>query len=202
MEATGTPDIEHADEMSDAAKAALREQSGGKTDGREAVETAGKSRDGDEAKANLGIDGMMDATDWFLSDNPEESKATRPLKLDVTIDPTKEIFVEWIVQAVDRERIQQIRDESKKGGRAGRRAKAQGDEETDTALANLRIATEGTAYPNLRDERVRGSYADPADSLRYRFRNKSGLIDQIAVKVLEVSGYDEEDIQEITAVKT
>jgi hypothetical protein len=142
----------------------------------------------------------MDAVDWFLSDDPEEIVAHRKLKLNVSTNPDQEMYIEWVVQALSRERLGQIRDEATKTATGKRRMKA--GEGGDTAYANLKIATAGTMYPDLRDPKIRGQFADPADALKQRFRNKPGLIDQIAAHVIEVSGYDDEDVVEIDAVKS
>lgn len=163
---------------------------------RRAVREAGKSP---EAAAAMTHEERQDAVEWFMSDNPDEEPATESIELNVSTDPDKEVWVEWIVKVVPRERIQDIRDKSKKKGK--KRSRNQ-EEEANTTLANLKIATEGTAYPDLRDPKVRGDFLDPADALNYRFRNKPGLIDQICAAVIEVSGYDEDDVREVDAVKT
>lgn len=164
--------------------------------GRTAVEEAAKSP---ETAKEMAASERMDAVEWFMADDPDEAPAQRKLELDVSTDPDHPKIIEWVVQALERETIQQIRDKAKKA--PGRRRARQGDESAENvAVANTRIAAAGTLYPNLRDERVRGDFMDPADALKYRFRNKSGIIDQIAGHVIEVSGYDEADVQEVNAV--
>lgn len=164
---------------------------------REAVREAGKSA---EAASAMTSEQRQDAVEWFMSDDPDEKPATESIELNVSTDPNKEVWVEWIVRVVPRERIQDIREKAKrKGKKRGRGAES---EESNATLANLRIAAEGTAYPDLRDPKVRGEFLDPADALNYRFRNKPGLIDQICAAVIEVSGYDEDDVREVDAVKT
>jgi hypothetical protein len=161
-----------------------------------AVQAAAKAEDG----KGLSTEQHVDALEWFLSDDPEEMIAHRKLNINVSTDPDKVIFVEWTVQALSRERINQIREDARKSA-VGRRRARRDDDSGDTSLANLKIAAEGTLYPDLRDPKVRGQFADPADALKYRFRNKPGIIDQLAAHVIEVTGYDDEDVQEIEAVK-
>lgn len=173
----------------------LRQQPG--DPGAAAVRRAGKSPE--EAKA-MSHEERRDAVEWFMSDDPDEAPATNSLELNVSTNPEEDIWIEWIVKALPRERIQDIRDKAKKKGK--RRRRGGEEEDSNAAVANLRIAAEGTEYPNLRDDRVRGEFLDPADALNYRFRNKPGLIDQICAAVIEVSGYDEEDVRETDAVKT
>ena len=37
--------------------------------------------------------------------------------------------------------------------------------------------------------------------LKHRFRRKPGLIDQLAGRIMDLSGYDEEDVREAEAAK-
>lgn len=164
--------------------------------GRSAVEAAAQSKDGE----GLSTEQHVDAVEWFLSDDPEEMVAHRKLNINVSTDPDKVVYVEWTVQALSRERINQIREDARKSATGRRRARMMNDD-GDTSLANLKIAAEGTLYPDLRDPKVRGQFADPSDALKHRFRNKPGIIDQLAAHVIEVTGYDDEDVQEIEAVK-
>lgn len=133
-----------------------------------------------------------DATDWFLSAETEEV-ATKSFKLNVSNDPDNPKWVVWKVQALQRELIQSIRKEAVKGTGA--------DAEPDDMQANLLIATEGTIVPDLKDARIRGKYADPSDALRFRLRHKPGLIDQIANRVIAVTGYDDDDVRKVEAGK-
>lgn len=130
-----------------------------------------------------------DATNWFLGKNAEGPSKVW-FKLNVSEDSRKKEWVTWAVQAIPRERIQEIRNENKTG---------EAETDVDSAASNLQIAVEGTHVPNLRE--VRGAFADPGDALKAKFSFKPGLIDQIANKVLKATGYDDEDVQEINAVK-
>lgn len=128
------------------------------------------------------------ATAWFLEEDPEEVP-TRSFQLNVGVE--NERWVTWTVRAIDRDELRVLRRQSRRG--------RQGTE--DDLSLNLRIAAAGTVNPPISEARVRGEFADPAEALNYRLRHKQGLIDQIAGEVLTASGYDDNDVREVTAAK-
>lgn len=135
-----------------------------------------------------------EALAWFLDPEPDEG-AWDYIELNVGRRGANEKWVRFKIQTLQRERITQIREESTRG---------RGDDsKTDANEANLKIAVEGLLDPDLskpENRRVRGqNYLDPADALVARFAHKSGLIDQIAGAVVELSGYDEQDRREVRA---
>ena len=134
---------------------------------------------------------VQSATEWFLSDAPPEDPVRR---FQINVGVNKVHWGEWGVGPMERSRIKEIREATM--NRASRR---QGGASDDMA-ANLRIAAEGTREPDLGNPEMRKGpdgevLPDKADALRYRLRNKPGLIDQIAAEVLAASGYDDEDIR-------
>lgn len=140
---------------------------------------------------------LADATAWFLSDADAGVTAHRTFQLNVSANPDEPHWVTWTVQALSREQIRSIQRLSRP---ARQRASAQG--EVDGIKANLGLAAEGTSNPDL-DAIARDlGTQDKSDVLRRRFAHKPGLIDQIAQEVLTVSGYDDEDVRDVTAVKT
>lgn len=157
----------------------------------DAVAKAAEARDPRE----LTPTDVADATAWFMEEDSEEV-ASKTFELNVGVK--SERWIRWTVQAIDRDRIRQIRKMSQP--RAARRGGA-GIGSEDEMLVNLRIAAEGTLDPDLHDPKLRRGIADPAEALRMRFHAKPGLIDQIAGEVLSVSGYDDEDIREVKAAK-
>lgn len=193
MEEYNSPAAVQDEDLSPAHQAA--QEFGEDNAGRAAV--VDMARLSDDKKEEVPAQTKMDALDWFLSDDPDEGVATKVIALNVATKPGEERWIEWTIQAMQRERIQTIRDQVRKRGRRARRG-----DETDEAQSNLRIATEGTVYPDLRDPKVRGEFLDPSDALKHRFRNKPGLIDQIAGEVIGISGYDDDDVREVDAVKT
>lgn len=138
---------------------------------------------------------IANATDWFLSTDEEEvAWAYVPVNVAPAGKPEK--IVDFKVQVVDRDEIRSLRRQAEQTNSSGVR-------EINEMEANLRIVVEGLLEPNLKDEKmrhVRGQYfADPADALAARFAHKPGLIDQLATKVMEISGYNDADVKEVKA---
>lgn len=144
---------------------------------------------------------VQDATDWFLADD-EEEVAEHSFEINVGVNKPR--WVRWTVRAIDRDRIRDLRNSTmnRQARRSGR--------EADDMRVNLLIATEGSVI-DWSDKQVMsykkqdgttGTFVDPSDAMRYRFRRKPGLIDQIAGEVLSTSGYDDEDVREIAAAKS
>lgn len=164
---------------------------------RAAVEAAADKQDNQK----LTDETLEDATAWFMSSNPEETVAYRTLALNVSSDPDVVHEVKWVVQALPRERIAKIRAGTQNSAEGRRRQRQERDLVLEQLDSSAKIAAEGTVVPNLRDPKVLGEYADPVTALRARLQNKPGLIDQISGHVLEVSGYNDDDVREIEAAK-
>lgn len=136
------------------------------------------------------------ATDWFMSTDAEEV-AWAWIDINVAPAGAKEKLVPFKIQVVDRDRIRDLRKQATV-------EKANGTEEIDEMEANLQIAVEGLLEPDLRNKpelrTVRGQeFLDPADALRARFAYKPGIIDQIAGRVVQISGYNDKDVKEVRA---
>ena len=142
----------------------------------------------DEAVSKAAAGGKLSAEEsskalaWFLEEDQGQVN-TLTFRLNVGIGE-RDRWIDWTVQALDRDVISQIRKRSERRG------------ETDEMLASLRLAAAGTVDPPLTDPAVLGKFADPADALRDRFHFKPGLIDQIAAKVTQASGYDDDDVED------
>lgn len=136
---------------------------------------------------------VKDATAWFLSNEDTGGISTKSFDLNVGLD--RDHFVTWTVQAIEREKIREIRRMS----RPARLRAQQG--EVDEMAANLGIAAAGTIEPDLNAIAAQIGSQDSADVLRRRLAHKPGLIDQVAAEVLAVSGYDDDDIREVAAGK-
>lgn len=137
------------------------------------------------------------ATDWFLNPDEEESIAWATLPINVAPAGRKENIVNFKIQVVDRDEIKRMRKEATI-------QKPDGMEEIDEMEANLRIAVEGLLDPDIKnDEKLRNvrgeQYMDPGDALRARFAHKPGIIDQIAGKIVQISGYNSADVKEVKA---
>jgi Phage XkdN-like tail assembly chaperone protein, TAC len=167
--------------------------------GADAVDAAaGKDSDaqtGPRSPGSLDAPTQSAATAWFMS-TEVESTATGILPVNVAPAGQPEHVVDFTIQVVDRDRIRELRKESEF-------VNAKGEREVNEMEANLRVAVEGLVDPNLADRDVRTVdgeyYADPADALRARFAYKPGLIDQIATKISQMSGYNDADVKEIKA---
>lgn len=146
----------------------------------------------------LDPDEIHDAVELFLAEEGEEPEIEpQELKLNLgTRDKPK--YVAWTVVPVDDEEIVQIRKRSSKGNRARRRA---GEADIDENLVARRIVVKGTVNPDLAELGKSMRLADPADALLAYFRRfgKTGLILQISGEILNISGYDEDDISELDA---
>lgn len=148
------------------------------------------------------------ALDWFLSD------VDLPLSKELTVKLGDREYL-WTIRAIDGDTIKRSRKMAEEGGSvAAKRARQTGvAPEVDTLQANARIVVAGTVDPDLRAAAVAKMAHDglthnspdqdfPAVRLLlHRMRAKPGIIDQIAVAILNLSGYDDEDVQEHAAGK-
>ena len=136
-----------------------------------------------------------DALAWFLDD--EEPVFRRTLKLNVGTDEEPK-WILWTFRALSGEEISRIQRESQ-GNRAARRA----GQERDPDEVIRRTVAMATVEPDLAEaarlKGVEGSVADPLygpmQVLRWRFRAKSGLLTQLSGEIMQLSGYDEDDLQ-------
>lgn len=181
---------------------------------RESRERAGADRDlirraagpeGDGKGSDLDVPEQITALDWFLSDAPVAVEYT----FDINIgNPRDQRWVKWTIQAVDVDVLRRIRKEAE-GPRRTRRARQPGETpEVDQQEMSARIVVAGTIDPDLRGiARMKGApeHPDPdvaaIQVLKHRFRHKPGLIDQLSIEVMALSGYDDEDIREHAAGK-
>jgi len=145
------------------------------------------TRTADEAVSKVAGGEVLSASEaskalaWFLE---EDQGKVNTLTFRLNVGMGVDRWINWTVQALDRDVISQIRKRSERRG------------ETDEMLASLRLAAAGTIDPPLSDAAVLGKFADPADALQHRFHFKPGLIDQIAAKVTQASGYDDDDVED------
>jgi hypothetical protein len=137
---------------------------------------------------------VSDATEWFLSDaNSEPVEKTFLLNVGTEEAPT---LIEWTVQAISREKLRTIRRMSRPASK-----RAQRDGEIDEIAANTGIAAAGTVFPDLNEMAAAVGAPSTTAVLEARMKHKPGLIDQIAGEVLSVSGYGENDLRDLSAVK-
>lgn len=139
---------------------------------------------------------IISATEWFLTDDSEES-FTHTIQINVG-PPDKEMWIEWTIEAVDLDTLKRIRKAAQGGTKAEKRRNAAAGE-LDEVEANIRIVVEGTVAPDLRAIANEARLVDPADVLRRKFRRKPGLLGQISGEIMSISGYDDEDVREVDA---
>ena len=157
------------------------------------------------APNRLDDDTAADALDWFLSD--DDASFTKAIKLNVggpvdedgkalnPKEPPK--WIEWVVRPIDLDTIQTIRRQANRpGNRRQRRMPGASQGEFDEMLFNLGVVVEATVHPDVRVAAQRRGIADPRQALKLRFQRKSGLIGQIVGEVLDMSGYNENDVQD------
>jgi hypothetical protein len=165
--------------------------------GKEAVRLASEGRP-------LEPDAVDEATAWFLSDEEEEETEVVQLNIGSTEEPR---WINWTIRSVDAEVLRRIQ---RAGQSRAQRRRGGGMLAADVDMqdANARIVVEGTVKPNLAEIAHKKGVQESADPtsasmmvLKHRFRRKPGLIDQLAGRIMDLSGYDEEDVREAEAAK-
>lgn len=142
------------------------------------------------------------ALQWFLDET--EPTFERTLEINVGEDG-KPNFVKWTIRALSGEEIAGINRQAS-GNRGTRRATGG---ERDLDEVQRRVVALATVNPNLAEVvKLKGadtSMSDPlwamAGVLAHRFRHKPGLITQLSGEVMDLSGYDEDDVRGVTAGK-
>lgn len=173
-------------------------------DSRQAVERAAgpkaakDPRAGEKEAAAMTPDEKRAALDWFLSDDDSEVGLQQTIQLNVAGPDEPENWIDWTIRSLDLDTIDAIRQRHRRGNRAQRREGTATVDEMATAVA---IVTTATVVPNLEEVRQKKQAVSAEHVLRHRFRGKGGLIIQISGKVLELSGYDDDDVREARAAR-
>jgi hypothetical protein len=146
----------------------------------------------------------VDALDWFLSE--DQGEFTKAIRLNVggpadedgkTLNPANPPkWVDWVVRPLDLDTIKTIRRQSQAGGNRRQRRTQQAGGEIDDTQFNLGVVVQASVSPNLVEAAQSLGMADPRMALKLRFQNKSGLIGQIVAEVLDLSGYNENDVRD------
>lgn len=146
---------------------------------------------------------MSAALDWFVGDEPvggTEGDFTT-LQINVGGDtPESKREIDWVIAPIGLDALRKIRR------RANNTREARRTGVTDEFQTNLEIVAVCTVDPKLTDAAATlyqtgkiGS-SDRVEALRYRFNSRPGIITQLAGKILTVSGFDEEDVQDKTQI--
>lgn len=149
---------------------------------------------------------IEDALDWFLEADDAVDQAalyTETLKINVGGQTeATERWVYWRIRTLEPDEMEAINRLSR-----GNRRDARAGREPSARKTNELVVAEATVEPDLREvvRTKRLSERDMRGSmvivLRNRFVRKPGLIDQIAARVMAISGYEESDIEAIEAGK-
>lgn len=152
---------------------------------------------------------VEDALAWFLEEGGDE----RPTEsddfhlnfggpvdddgngLDATNPP---VWVPWSITGLDDKVIDDARKASTRGNRNQKR---RGDGEVDETEVARRLVFAGTVSPDVPAYGKRRQLVDPADVVRSMFKRKPGLVLQVSGRILNFSGYDENDVREVEAGK-
>lgn len=152
-------------------------------------------------KDELSEDEVVSALEHFLATEEDAEVHVEPteLKLNLGTKGDKK-WIRWVIAPVEDTRITAIRKESVKGTRAQRRS---GQAEVDEALVGRKLVVEGTVDPDPRELARTMGFADPVDAVQAYFRKfgKTGLVTQISGEILSVSGWDDEDVQEVEVAR-
>jgi hypothetical protein len=144
---------------------------------------------------------LVSATDYFLATAEDAEVKVEPKELKLNVG-TKEkpAWVRWAIMPVEDTEITKIRKSALVGTRAQRR---KGDAEADEALVSRRLVVRGTVDPDPAELARTMQLVDPADAVQRFFARygKTGLITQISGEILSISGWDDEDIQEVEAAR-
>lgn len=137
---------------------------------------------------------------WFLEDDADSEPLTHTFSINVAGPDEEERLVDWTIRSLDMDTIDGIRTRARASSRAQRRAGATGGDVNEMKAA-LGMVAAATVVPDLDEVRRAKNAVNREEVLQHRFRAKPGLILQISGKVLELSGYDEEDVREAVAAK-
>lgn len=120
---------------------------------------------------------VKSATDWFLSEDQEPPTI---LEFDVNVAAAglPANYIRWGVRSLTRNEIKVVRRDSE-----------QENGLIDDMDMNLRIVVEASTNPDLKQIAAQQGLADPADILLKRFAHRPGIIEAIARKANEMSGY-------------
>lgn len=151
-------------------------------------------------------DARVDALSWLLEASDEEGEDTRTETWDFNVGTeVAPLWLSWTIRPVDADAMNQLRawTRTQSGGNRQQR-RSQGELNFDVSLFNLRMVAFATVEPNLAEGAQRKNIvsADPLEGpmklVKHAYRNKPGIVDQIATKIMLLSGYDEEDVRRHT----
>jgi len=137
----------------------------------------------------------VSATEWFLSEDPEEDEnQTHTIELNVGVGD-QEQWVRWVVRPVDSDELRRVQRQTNVLRRRGRQ-----DDLAIDQLGNLKVIIAGSVDPDI--EAIAAQKGkQPEQVLLDQFSKKPGLIAQIAGQIMALSGFDEEDVRDALSAK-
>lgn len=136
------------------------------------------------------------ATDWLLSDDPKVAPKDRvTLEINVgTEDEPRNIA--WTVTSIGPDQLRRAQSQA-----TGNRAVRRGGGEPDEYETHCWVVVEGSVDPDVRAASQKVGAPHPARFVRDRFNHKPGLVTQIAVEIMRLSGFDDSHVREVEAGK-
>jgi hypothetical protein len=159
---------------------------------REAAQENVPHRDDDER--------IQSATDFLLSAfHDERREITQTLIINVGGVGNDRKEVSWTIKALPGPLVRKIREDSEA---VVRRAGGTGAGVVSSSFqAAVRYLIEASVDPNLKQLARQTGIADPAAFLEEALNLKQGLIEQISGKILALSGYDADDVQDAIEIR-
>lgn len=148
---------------------------------------------------------QQDATAWLLASfDSDEGDSAPPIQHLVVNVGSREApkKIPWTVQAVPRDVIAKIRERAQNASdrrRTGATLGIMADPDA-TFEGNLELVVEGTVEPDLRRVAKERNIAQK-EFLRQAFGYKGGLIDYLAGEVLDLSGYNDEAVEDAVVAR-
>ena len=144
----------------------------------------------DNDKAKVTPAEAASALEWFLSEDPEELPGlTHEIELNVGVGD-REQWIKWTIRPIDADELRRINRTM-----TAQRKRSKGDDVGTDVVANLRVIVAGSVDPNIEQECQRKG-VDPVGWTHKRFQHKPGLITQIANQIMNLSGFDDEDVRD------
>jgi hypothetical protein len=138
---------------------------------------------------------VASALDWFLSEEPDEDvEPTHVIEINVGIGEHPK-WVRWIVRPIDSDELRRIQRTTSALRRRGRQ-----DDLAIDQLGNLKVIVAGSVDPDV-ENLARDRAQTPEALLQKQFRNKPGLIAQLANQIMALSGFDDEDVRDALSAK-
>jgi hypothetical protein len=164
---------------------------------RGAVQEVAESRQPDRLSPHA----QSAALEWFLGEVASAAEAeTKTMKLNMGSDE-KPRWIEWTIRSVDMDFMRRTRREAMNTREARRTGNV------DEYRVNLQVVVQGTVDPNIQEAATtlfqQGTVTapDPVEAVRAAFQKKPGYVARLSAEIMGLSGFDEEDVQEATALE-